>query len=70
MKTCLNCEYEPEWAEWIGAGTEYKRCVGKCQFPVKLPLLPATYRIIIESITRYMNDSGVIIDCPVWQEKQ
>ena len=61
MKTCLNCKYEPEWSE---------RRNGKCQYPVKLPLLPKTYRIFTEYITRYDDDSGVIKNCPTWQEKE
>lgn len=67
MKTCLNCKYEPKWADWIGV--EYKRCVGKCRYPVKLPILPRTHRIAVESIIRYDDDSGVIENCLTWQEK-
>lgn len=66
--TCLNCKYEPEWSNW--AGGEYMRCVGNCQCPVGIPkILPKTYRIHNDTITRYIDDSGVIENCPAWQGK-
>lgn len=68
MKTCLNCEYEPKWSTW--RGYKYKRCIGICQYLVKLPPLPKIYRIHIDKIVRYDDDSGVLVNCPVWQKKQ
>ena len=68
VNTCLNCKWEPEWSAWKDAG--YKRCYGKCRYPVELPRLPQVYVLTVKGITRYGDDSGVCRNCAVWTPKE
>ena len=67
-QNCLNCKYEPDWNDWIG--TEYRRCYGKCKCPVILPVLPKVYRISIEMVERFSDDSGIVTHCKAWKPKK
>ena len=64
-KNCLTCKWEPVWSGWTSG--EYSRCYGRCRFPVKAQLLPATHSLIIKPITRYTDDSGVPEKCRTWE---
>jgi len=65
---CLMCKWEPNWSGWTCG--EYKRCSGKCRYPVKHQTLPATYKIFNDTIVRYTDDSGIPSDCRTWEEKE
>jgi len=67
MNNCLNCKYEPDWSEQTGR--EYPRRHGKCKWNKDIPALPAVYRISIESIERYSDDSGIPRWCKTWEPK-
>lgn len=62
MKTCLNCKHEPNWGIPSPEGVR----LGDCQWKGWFPL---SYIIKRRPIARFKDDSGVYINCPVWEEK-
>ena len=68
QRNCLTCKWEPEWNDWVGV--EFRRCYGKCRCPVNAQTLPATYSLVIKSVERFSDDSGLPSRCYTWEEKE
>ncbi len=66
-KNCLDCKYEPEWGKWTSG--EYKRQHGRCKWNKPIPKLPAVVSVQISGITRYEDNSGVMLNCKTWEQK-
>lgn len=69
--TCLNCKHEPNWGKEMGG--EFPRKSGTCRYEDELTMLqlPTGWYISRSVITRYMrDDSGVHVDCNVWEPKE